>query len=155
MVQTKLSPLEKLRADPSPDGRYARFVLMNRAGQHLAFIIPFDRIGLLLRAIKRLIGTMRDRLFARKPEAASVLHASLTAAPPIAAVTVAHDGENGDALLCLETADEGLYSFRFNTRAVDQLMEALMEYKTSSDSPSLAPKSSQADEKKTPASESS
>lgn len=43
------------------------FFLLFTTGQNTAFSIPFNKIGLLLKAVKTVIKTMADRTAARGP----------------------------------------------------------------------------------------
>lgn len=121
-------PLEKMRATTSENGRFAQFVLMNKAGQHLSFILTFEKIGLFLVSIKRVIRTMRDRVFARHAEAASVLNESLTEAASVSGVTFGQDAHTKDILLCLETEESAMFSFRLTGKAASELIDGLDQF---------------------------
>jgi hypothetical protein len=54
-----------MRSLVAEDGRWARFFLVFKSGQHAAFSLPFNTIGLYLKAVKNVIRTMADRLAAR------------------------------------------------------------------------------------------
>ena len=58
-------PLLKMRSVVSEDGRWARFFLLFKTGQNAAFSLPFNTIGLYLKAVKNVIRTMSDRIAAR------------------------------------------------------------------------------------------
>jgi hypothetical protein len=67
MKKISTPPLLKMRTLVSEDGRWARFFLLFTTGQNTAFSIPFNKIGLLLKAVKTVIKTMADRTAARGP----------------------------------------------------------------------------------------
>src|SRR5947199_3674734 len=46
-------PLLKMRSIVSEDGRWARFFLLFTTGQNAAFSLPFSKIGLFLKTVKR------------------------------------------------------------------------------------------------------
>ena len=116
-------PLLKMRSVVSEDGRWARFFLLFKTGQNAAFSLPFNTIGLYLKAVKNVIRTMSDRIAARGPFSNAEIADGL-----VEAVTVkGRDAETGDRLLWVETTDSGVFTFRLDHGATEMFTDALRD----------------------------
>ena len=106
---------------------------MNRAGQHLSFILTYEKAGLFLEAIKKAIRMMRDRLFAKRDQADAVIGEALVGAVDVIALTLGRDSETRDILLCFDTSDSAAFSFRLNEKAARELVDLLLQSKDEED----------------------
>jgi hypothetical protein len=119
-------PLLKMRTLVSEDGRWASFFLLFTTGQNTAFSIPFNKIGLLLKAVKTVIKTMADRIAARGAFSTDEVAEGL-------AIESGRDADTGDKLLWIETTDSGVFAFRLSGPAKEALADALHEDETGDD----------------------
>jgi hypothetical protein len=125
-------PLLKMRSVVSEDGRWARFFLLFRTGQNAAFSLPFDKIGLFLKAIKSVIRTMADRIAARGAFSSADVAEGLAEAVTIKGVATGRDADTGEKLLWVETIDSGAFAFRLSGEAREMLADALRDDEDSS-----------------------
>lgn len=126
MAMKFVPPLDRMRTIVSEDGRVVRFFLMFKGGQHSAFAIHFNKVGLFLRAINNTMGTMSARL-SRDPEAASVEIIDGLAEALVVTAVAAGRNEAGEKLLWIETNDSGAFSFRLTDEARVMLADAVQE----------------------------
>ena len=138
-VNMKLStpPLLKMRSVVSEDGRWARFFLLFKTGQNAAFSLPFNTIGLYLKAVKNVIRTMSDRIAARGAFSKAEIADGLVEAVTVKAVASGQDTETGDRLLWVETTDSGVFSFRLDEEATEMLIDALRDVEEEGGSPAV------------------
>lgn len=118
-------PLLKMRSLVSEDGRWARFFLVFKSGQHAAFSLPFNTIGLYLKAVKNVIRTMADRIAARGAFSSAEIAEGLAEAVSVKSVASGRDANTGDRLLWVETTDSGVFAFRLNEQAIEMFMDAV------------------------------
>jgi hypothetical protein len=118
-------PLLKMRSVVSDDGRWARFFLLFKTGQNAAFSLPFNTIGLYLKAVKNVIRTMADRIAARGAFSSAEIADGLAEAVTVKSVASGRDADTGDRLLWVETTDSGVFAFRLNEQAVEMFTDAL------------------------------
>lgn len=117
--------LDKMRTVVSDDGRIAKFFLMFKGGQHAAFYLQFSKIGLLINAIRNVARVMHIRI-----ERADEVHAAEAAqgmsdAATVVAIGAGRDAESGNRVICLETADNGSFSFNLSPEMSESLLETL------------------------------
>jgi hypothetical protein len=120
-------PLSKMRTIVSEDGRLARFFLLFKTGQNAAFSLPFNDIGLFLRAVKNVIRTMADRISARGAFSSAEIADGLADALTVKVVASGRDANTGDRLLWIETTDCGVFTFRLNREATEMVADALRD----------------------------
>ena len=120
-------PLLKMRSVVSEDGRWARFFLLFKTGQNAAFSLPFNTIGLYLKAVKNVIRTMSDRIAARGAFSNAEIADGLVEAVTVKAVASGRDAETGDRLLWVETTDSGVFTFRLDHGATEMFTDALRD----------------------------
>jgi hypothetical protein len=120
-------PLLKMRSVVSEDGRWARFFLLFKTGQNAAFSLPFNTIGLYLKAVKNVIRTMSDRIAARGAFSRADIAEGLVEAVTVKAVASGRDAETGDRLLWVETTDSGVFTFRLDHGATEMFTDALRD----------------------------
>ena len=106
------------------DGRFAQLVLVNKTGANFAFTISFADVGKLLTSICSIARQMGERL-TRSGEAS---HSSLSRAcrkpRPSSGWRVGTDAESGEALIWLETEQDGGHSFRLSEEMLQELRDA-------------------------------
>jgi hypothetical protein len=127
MKKISTPPLLKMRTIVSEDGRWARFFLLFTTGQNTAFSIPFNKIGLLLKAVKTVIKTMADRIAARGAFSTEEVAEGLAEPITVKAIESGRDADTGDKLLWIETTDSGVFAFRLSGPAKEALADALHE----------------------------
>jgi hypothetical protein len=120
-------PLLKMRSVVSDDGRWARFFLLFKTGQNAAFSLPFNTIGLYLKAIKNVIRTMADRIAARGAFSSAEIADGLVEAVTVKAVASGRDAETGDRLLWVETIDSGVFTFRLDHETTEMFTDAIRD----------------------------
>ncbi len=120
-------PLLKMRSIVSEDGRWARFFLLFKTGQNAAFSLPFNEIGLFLKAVKTVVRTMADRIAARGAPSSAEIREGLADAVTVKAVATGRDADTGDKLLWVDTIDSGAFAFRLNGQATEMLTDALRD----------------------------
>jgi hypothetical protein len=133
MKKISTPPLLKMRTLVSEDGRWARFFLLFTTGQNTAFSIPFNKIGLLLKAVKTVIKMMADRIAARGAFSTEEVAEGLAEPITIKAIESGRDADTGDKLLWIETTDSGVFAFRLSGPAKEALADALHEDETGDD----------------------
>ena len=127
-----IPPLHRMRSLVSNEGHVAQFFLMFKGGQNAGFSIPYHKIGLLVASIRNVAKMMRERL-SRAPDAsAAETMAGLSDPAVVTAIAVGNNAETGDALLSIETADSGPFSFQLSLEAVKTLNDALQEHESRS-----------------------
>ena len=115
-------PLLKMRSVVSEDGRWARFFLLFKTGQNAAFSLPFNTIGLYLKAVKNVIRTMSDRIAARGAFSNAEIADALVGSRPSRAA-----GMPRLALLWVETTDSVVFTFRLDHGATEMFTDALRD----------------------------
>ena len=120
-------PLLKMRSIVSEDGRLARFFLLLRSGQNAAFSLPFNKIGLFLRAVKSVIATMAHRIAASGALSSAELAEGLAEPLSVTGIESGRDVDTGEKLLWVETADSGVFAFRLSGQVTETLKDALRE----------------------------
>lgn len=70
---------------------------------------------------------MRERLAPQANAAETIVGLSDSAV--VNAVAVGNDAQSGDALLWIETAESGPFSFQLSPQALDMFCDALRDYK--------------------------
>ncbi len=121
--------LIKMRSVISDDGRLARFFLMFKGGQNAAFALSFDKIGLLLTAIRNVIRTMTARVNASEATSATQIAEGLADPMSVRTVAAGKDLESGARLLWIETIESGAFAFRLTEDTKALLVDALCEDK--------------------------
>jgi hypothetical protein len=127
MKRITTPPLLKMRSNVSDDGRWARFFLLFTTGQNTAFSLPFNKIGLFLKAVKAVIRTMADRIAARGAFSREEISEGLAEAVTVKSVASGRDAETGDKLLWLETVDSGVFAFRLDGETREMVTDALRD----------------------------
>ncbi len=79
-----------------------------------AYTLPFNTIGLYLKAVKNVVRTMSDRIAARGAFSNAEIADGLVEAVTVKAVASGRDAETGDRLLWVETTDSGVFTFRLD-----------------------------------------
>jgi enoyl-[acyl-carrier-protein] reductase (NADH) len=120
-------PLVRLRSQISSDGRVAKFFLMFQGGQHSAFALPYNKMGLFAASIEGVIRVMSRRLAAHEQTSAAEICAGLTAALDVKAISVGEDRDTREKLLWIESSESGPFAFRMNQQAAQMLLEALAD----------------------------
>jgi len=126
MKKTITPPLLKMRSIVSEDGRWARFFLLFTSGQNAAFSLPFNKIGLFLRAVKSVIATMVHRIAASGAISAELAE-GLAEPLSVTGIESGRDVDTGEKLLWVETADSGVFAFRLSGQVTETLKDALRE----------------------------
>jgi hypothetical protein len=116
-------PLLQMRAQISDDGRVVRFHLLFKGGLNSAFAIPFNKIGLFLKAIRNTVAAMAARLAVHDASAAAEISEGL--ADPLSIKTVAsgRNPETGERLLWIETVEGGPFAFRLSSDIMEMLKD--------------------------------
>jgi hypothetical protein len=127
MKKVTTPPLLKMRSIVSEDGRWARFFLLFTSGQNAAFSVPFNKIGLFLKAVKSVISTMVDRIAARGALSSAELVEGLAEPLSVTGIESGRDADTGEKLLWVETADSGVFAFRLSGQMTETLKDALRE----------------------------
>jgi hypothetical protein len=116
----------------SDDGQVVQFHFLNRTGANLLFTVSFSEIGVLLKSIQHSAKKMSDRLVANGKAAEDQVAQGLANATTVSAVALGKDSDTGDALLWVETADQGPMSFRMSEDMIEELRLGLVEHQARS-----------------------
>jgi len=119
--------LARVRSHFSHDGQFAQFTMVNKAGAHLSFTIPFSELGALMGVFRNVAKTMSQLLGASEHASSAQAMEGLANAQPATALTMARDADTGDALLGFESEDGGI-SVRLSPEMLRELRSALDQH---------------------------